>query len=514
MKKLVLLFVYAGYAFCISAQPDMELGKTLGGNHHDLVNQILQTSDGGYLVVGRTESADDDVSYNHGNEDVWVVKLDASWQIVWEKTYGGTADDSAEDVVELNDGSFVIVAYSNSNDGDVSGRHGINYDAWIFKISQSGELLWQRMYGGSQNEWPQTIIKTPEGNVLVVGFTYSSNGDIPGNNGLWDGFAVTFSSSGNIVWSKVYGGASGDYLRSVVPTDDGGWMLFGEILSSLPGSQGGLDYWLIKTDAQGNLLWQKSYGGSQFEEATVIHKTNDGAFILFGRSASHDGDVISHIPGHADSDLWIVRVNATGDIVWEKAIGGTSYELVNTVIQDVNGAFILGGENRSNDFATNPFYGLTDSWVMKMSPAGDVLWTKTFGGYDFDYCNALLATPDGGFIAANTTFSSTREVIGNHGDFDIWLVKFGATVGVFSPAQTPPAAINITPNPAVNTINFQLPENLEATQVTIADASGKVVLQATHTNRLDISALNPAWYSVTVSSKTGKTFIGKFFKTN
>jgi hypothetical protein len=514
MKKILLLFAFTGFALCMGAQPDMELGKTLGGNHYDLVNQILQTSDGGYLVVGRTESADDDVSYNHGSQDVWIIRLDASWQIVWEKTYGGTADDNAEDVVELNDGSFVIVAYSNSNDGDVSGRHGTSYDGWIFRISQSGELLWQRMYGGSQNEWPQTIIKTPEGNVLVVGFTHSSNGDIPGNNGSSDGFAVTFSSSGNIVWSKVYGGASADFLRSVVPTDDGGWMLFGDIHSSIPGSHGGLDYWLIKTDAQGNLLWQKVYGGSSYEAASAIHKTVDGAFMLFGRSASHDGDVVNDIPWHIASDLWIVRVNESGDIVWEKAIGGSNTELIYTAIKDVNGAFILGGETGSEDFATNPFYGLNDSWVMNMSPAGDVLWTKTFGGYDFDYCNALLATPDGGFIAANTTFSTTQEVIGNHGDFDIWLVKFGATVGVFSPAQTPPAAINITPNPAVNTISFQLPEHLDVTQVSVTDVSGKVVLQANHTNRLDITALTPAWYSVTVTSKTGETFIGKFFKTN
>lgn len=513
MKKILLFFVFTGFALCLGAQPDMELGKTLGGNHYDLVNQTIQTSDGGYLVVGRTESADGNVSFNHGNEDAWVIKLNASWQIVWEKTYGGSADDSAEDVVELNDGSFVIAGYSNSTDGDVSGSHG-GFESWIFKINNSGELLWQRMLGGSAWEWSQSIIKTPEGNVLVVGYTFSSNGDIPVNNGSTDGFAATISSSGAIIWSKSYGGANADIIRSAAPTDDGGWMLFGETRSSIPGSQGALDYWLIKTDAQGNLLWQKAYGGSKIDAASVILKTVDGAFLLFGYSNSDNGDVLSHIPGHTDYDLWVIRVNATGDIVWEKSIGGAKSDQINIAIQDLNGAYLLGGGSTSSDFATNPFYGRNDAWAMKMSPAGDVIWTKTFGGYDNDFCNALLPTPDGGFIAANTTFSTTREVIGNHGDFDIWLVKFGATVGVFSPTQAPPAAINITPNPAVSTISFQLPEHLEVVQVSVTDASGKMVLQAKHTNQLDISALTPAWYSVTVSTKTGETFTGKFIKTN
>jgi hypothetical protein len=169
MKLLLLLFLTILNVFVLRAQPVIEWSKTYGGNYADSPNQILPLDDGGYLIVGRTESADGNVSFNHGGRDVWVTKIGPAGQLEWEKTYGGSGTESALGVNKTADGGFLIAGYSNSNDQDVSGRHGTKYDGWIFKINSAGNIVWQRMLGGTEDEFINEMEFTPDGGIVVVG---------------------------------------------------------------------------------------------------------------------------------------------------------------------------------------------------------------------------------------------------------------------------------------------------------------------------------------------------------
>ncbi|MCD6097265.1 T9SS type A sorting domain-containing protein [bacterium] len=189
-----VLFLFAGAVF---AQPTIQWQKCLGGSGYDYAYSIQQTDDGGFIVAGYSNSNDGDVSGNHGERDYWVVKLNSAGDLVWQKSLGGSSWDEAWSIQQTSDGGFIVAGYSESNDGDVSGHHG-GYDYWVVKLDSAGDIVWQKCLGGSYWDYAYSIQQTFDGGYIVAGESRSNNGDVSGNHGWGDYWVVKLSPEDGI----------------------------------------------------------------------------------------------------------------------------------------------------------------------------------------------------------------------------------------------------------------------------------------------------------------------------
>ena len=251
MKKLFALFLFTILQLSVYAQPSIQWQKCLGGTSSEGATSIQQTTDGGYILTGCTNSNDGDVSGKHGGQDVWVVKLDVTGTIQWHKCLGGTYFDFASSIQQTTDGGYVLTGCTSSNTGDVSGNHGLQ-DIWVVKLNSSGSIQWQKCLGGTSDEGANSIQQTTDGGYVLTGYTTSNNGNVSGNHGGADVWVVKLDSTGTIQWQKCLGGtdASGEGASSIQQTADGGYILTGYATSNdgdVSGNHGGVgDYWVIK----------------------------------------------------------------------------------------------------------------------------------------------------------------------------------------------------------------------------------------------------------------------------
>ncbi|HOL74528.1 MAG TPA: hypothetical protein PLM87_02755 [Bacteroidales bacterium] len=421
---LLALILFNGVNNKSHAQaPAIEWQKCLGGTADDFANSIQQTSDGGFIVAGETRSNDGDVSGNHGKSDAWVVKLNSLGDILWKKCLGGTGNDYARSIQQISDGGFILTGYTNSNNGDVSGNNGY-YDAWVVKLNSSGDILWQKCLGGTYDDYARSIQQTSDTGFILAGYTFSNDGDVSGNHGFGDAWVVKLNSSGDIIWQKCFGGTNEDYAYSIQQTSDSGFIVAGYTFSNdgdVSGYHGYFDYWVVKLNSSGDIEWQKCLGGTYYDYAYSIQQTSNGGFIVAGSTNSNNGDVSGY---HGYFDYWVVKLNSSGDIEWQKCLGGTNNDYANSIQQTSDGGFIVAGYTESNDGDVSGYHGGDyDAWVVKLNSSGDILWQKCLGGTIDDRAYSIQQTSDGGFIVAGFTVSNDGDVSGNHGASDAWVVK-------------------------------------------------------------------------------------------
>jgi len=386
--------------------PDISFNKTFGGSNWDQAYSIQQTEDGGYIVAGYTSSNDGYVSGNHGSYDAWIVKLNDNGELQWQKCLGGSDDDYAQSIQQTEDGGYIVAGTTESNDGDVSGNHG-NYDSWIVKLDETGNIQWQRCLGGSSSDYAQSIQQTNDGGYIVAGYTTSNDGDVSGNHGSCDYWIVKLNSSGNIVWQKCLGGSKSDCAQSIQQTNDGGYIVAGYTTSNNGDVSGNhhynyKDYWIVKLDGLLNIQWQKCLGGSDDDEAYSIQQTFDGGYIIAGFTESNDGDVSGN---HAKykNDYWVVKLNETGNIQWQKCLGGSENDYAQGIQQTNDGGYIVAGQTSSNDGDVFGNHGGYDYWIVKLDETGNIQWHKCLGGSSGDCAQSIQQTSDGGYIVAGYT---------------------------------------------------------------------------------------------------------------
>ncbi|MFC5411959.1 hypothetical protein ACFPMF_21725 [Larkinella bovis] len=320
VNSLVTTLVFWLGSLAVSPAQLMDWQKTFGGTEFDNGYSIKPTTDGGYVVAGDTKSNDGNVSGNHGDNDVWVVKLNAFGNIVWQKALGGTGYDFASAILQTSDRGFVVAATSYSNDGDVRGSHGQS-DFWIVKLNSSGDIVWQKTFGGSGSEFANAITATADGGFVVAGLTTSTDGDVHGNHGRSDMWVLRLNSSGGIVWQKTLGGSSDDGATSITASADGGFVVAGQTGSNdgdVSGNHGGQsDAWVVKVSSSGVVVWQRALGGSDAhgDRATGIIATTDNLYMVAGTTSSNDGDVYFN---HGGQDAWVIQLNDRGNCIGRK----------------------------------------------------------------------------------------------------------------------------------------------------------------------------------------------------
>jgi Secretion system C-terminal sorting domain len=306
---------HGGYDYWVvklTASGNLQWQKCLGGSAEDRAYSVQQTADGGYIIAGKSFSNNGDVSGNNGSNDCWIVKLSAAGNIQWQNDLGGSSYDEAQSVQQTTDNGYIVAGFTFSNDSDVTGNHG-GYDYWVMKLSGIGSLQWKQCYGGSANDMAYSVQQTVDGGYIVGGYTYSNDGDVTGNHSVnTDYWAVKLSDTGNIQWQKCLGGNNQDYATSIKQTTDGGYIMAGgtysfdgDITTCNPGLR---DEWVVKLSGTGTLQWQKCMGGTYADDATSVQQTTDGGYMVAGLTASNNGDVSGN--HSTNSDYWLVKLNS------------------------------------------------------------------------------------------------------------------------------------------------------------------------------------------------------------
>jgi hypothetical protein len=513
MKKIfytlcILPFVFSQLA---AAQPSIMWQYSYGGSDSDGGYYINQTYDGGYAFVGSTTSNDGQVPGNHGLTDCWFVKTNAVGTIQWEKELGGSGIDYGLSFEKTTDSGFIIGATSWSTDGQVTGNHG-GSDFWIVKLDQTGNIQWQNSYGGSGNERCRYAAQTPDGGYFAFGNTESSDGQVTGFHGLSDYWLIRLDSAGNLLWQKTLGGPGSEFGYFAQQTKDGGFVLAGTTESDtgdITVNHGGYDFWIVKLDSSGNIQWQKSLGGSAEDEASCIRQTQDKGFIVTGGVFSDDGQVSGN---HGSLDCWVVKLDSNGNINWQHCFGGTRDDYFSSVSLTSDSGFILAGYSYSNDGQVSGNHGDRDYWVVKLDSSGGLQWQESLGGSQDEWASCIQQTSDDGYILTGYSSSSDGQVTLNRGWTDIWTVKLSSTNGI--PEAINPWTINLYPSPASDKLVVDMLVGSPKLDLSILNLQGHQVLNRKlwdAKNIIDISPFPSGVYNVKITGEKTQ-LVKKFIK--
>lgn len=494
----VLLFANFFLQIKVYSQSSIQWQKCLGGTEDDWAESIQQTSDGGYIVAGYTNSNDGDVSGNHSQyiNDYWVVKLTSTGNIKWQKCLGGNDNDQAKCVRQTSDGGYIVAGFTSSNNGDVTGNHGAR-DYWVVKLDTSGVIQWQKCLGGEDWDEACSIEQANDGGYIVAGWSGSNDAYVTGNHGDADYWIVKLYSNGSIQWQKSFGGTKGDVAYSIQKTSDLGYIVTG-ISSSTDGDVSGFhagtfyDYWVVKLSDASNIQWQKCFGGINNEQARSVRQTTNG-YIVAGYSYSNDGDVTGNHNGNGGdlgySDIWLVYLNSSGVKQWQKCLGGSANDMAYSIQQTTDGGYIIAASTESTDGdVTGNLNGGTHYWIIKLDVSGNIQGQKILGGTSIERASSIQQTSDGGYIVAGYTSSNDGDVSGNHGGFDFWVVKLSSGLGTDEDLFS--NTVSVYPNPVKDLLQI---ETLQKADIEISNIEGQIIKRFTINNNhaiFDLSDLS------------------------
>ena len=345
--------------------------------------------------------------------------------IQWQYSYGGTSADLPYKVIATFDGGYMVAGISQSNNGNLNNNYG-GYDCWITKLDSSGLLQWQKSFGGSFNDAINSIIQTSDSGFIFVGSTGSNDHDITFNHGSYDYWVVKLDTAGNILWQKTYGGSNFDAGSDMVQSSDGGFLIAGSSTSNDGdvsvhyGSSNDDDFWIVKIDSIGTLMWEKTFGGTLDDTPLSIAKTNDNSFIIGGYTYSNDSDVTFN---HGQEDCWVIKIDSIGNLLWQKSFGGSVLEKVTSIIQTNDGGFAFNGFTNSTSGDVSGNHGNNDYWFVKLDSSGNIQWQKCFGGFQGDNGYSIIQTSDYGYALTGLSGSSNGNATFNHGNYDYWIIK-------------------------------------------------------------------------------------------
>ncbi len=421
------IFTLAMIFVCVNlSSQTIKWQKSFGGSAEDYAACVQQTTDDGFIIVGSTASTDGKVKDHHGlgsyNYDFWILKVNGKGIMLWQKTLGGSGDDVATAVQQTTDGGFIVAGYSESTDGDVTGNNGC-YDFWVVKLTSSGSIQWQKSFGGKRYDYAKSVRQTSDGGYIVAGYTNSNNADVSGNHGNDDYWVIKLNSTGSITWKQCFGGSDYDQASSVRQTKDGGYILSGYSRSQdgqLTDNKGGYDYWIIKLNSAGTLSWQTNLGGNSDDLAYAVEQTTDGGYIIGGYTYSSTGQVQEN---HGGADYWIVKLNSSGQTTWKKTYGGSANDFAYSIAQTVEGGYVINGYTASSDSDLSHNSGYNDYWIVKIGDTGMMQWQKDYGATNNEIAYGVQQLADGGFVMSGSSDSNSGKVKNNHGDYDYWIVR-------------------------------------------------------------------------------------------
>lgn len=510
MKAIAVIFTFL-FTNLIAQVPAIDWINMYGGTDLDLGADMLSTPDGGYLMVGYSYSIDGDVSGHHGNQDYWVLKTDADGTVEWQKAFGGSNIDRAQSCALTSDGGYIVTGFSNSSDGMITDANGL-HDFWTVKLTSDGTVQWQKSYGGSNHDIPQCVQQTIDGGYIIVGSTESTDGDIAMNKGYSDCWVIKLNENGDLEWENTFGGSFNDRAFYIVQTTNGEFVMLAET-SSLDGDvsfkKGFYDYWLVKLDQNGELIWEKTVGGDgQDLEPLKLIETSDNGFFMVGSSQSDDQYVSGN---HGDYDFWAVKTDSDGVVEWEQSYGGSHLDFAKDAISTEDGGYILIGNTYSDDGDVTGYHQanwdtFSDCWIMKISATGTVEWQKALGSHFDDEGVAIVQREDVGYTAfasgTHVNDPSWGDFHSGYGQYDFVLIRFEGNG--LSLNESNKQGINVFPNPASAELNIVAESNMD--KIVIMDLNGRILIEvvpSSNDHLLDIDSLGAGTYVVQIHFEDG-----------
>ena len=409
----------------------LESLQLFGGSDEDIAHAIIATQDGGFAVLGNTKSTNGNLEgKNLPVSDLLLLKYSAAASLEWHVTFGGSLDDRGHSLVQLSDGGYALLGYSMSQDGDASVNQG-QHDNWVIRTDASGQLLWEKSFGFSGHDHAYNIIATQDGGLLFNGFldvtssagqgtSFQKNAN-SARHGVGEFWVHKINLSGEIEWRQYFGGTNNDRSYDAVQTTAGDFIIVGTSESDdvdISQPRGGYDVWVIKLNQNGQMIWERSFGGSQYDAANAVVLDQTENIVVFGNSFSEDQDVSSPL---GRSDMWLLRLSQEGDLLSEQSFGGAAFDLGRDLTFDSKGDLWLVGYSQSEDidFSTNA--GDNDIALLQLDKNRFPKQHFTLGGSGLDIAHAVLSLNDGRLVVVGTSESQDGPFLNNQGDKDIFV---------------------------------------------------------------------------------------------
>jgi len=402
---------------------------SLGGSLNESFLSITKTNDGGFAAVGGAQSNDSDVlAASKGESDYLIVKYDTNFNLTWSKLYGGTSTEIAKSIAQTNDDGYIVSGYTKSNDLDVVGNHG-QRDLWILKLDSSGNIQWKKTFGFVGDDESFSIIQTKDGGYFTCGYLDvtasggqgNDNGFRSSSHGIGDYWGIKLNADGEFIWRRFFGGFNNDKAFSIIETSNGDFIMAGAAESidvDISNPKGGYDIWVVRISNTGNLIWEKSFGGSETEDCFKIINSNDGNFFVLGNTRSNDQDVSNN---HGFADIWLLKITPNGDLIWEKTYGGSQFDSASSIIPLQDGNFMISGNTRSDDIYE--IKGQNDILIIKIDPNGEIIRQDTFGGSKIDVSHDLIETNENAIIIVGDSQSNDFDITNNFGFTDAVILE-------------------------------------------------------------------------------------------
>lgn len=466
------------------AQFNINYNWSYGGSHNDgnYNSHTFEWSSGRFITATSKVSTDGDITNFQGLQDIWILMHDSGGNILWQKSFGGSANEYPTDLLINKSKEFIIVGTTNSNDGHFNAQDTLG-DAFIIKTDSIGNMLWVRSFGGSGLDVFTEVTEDNLGNLYVVGHSSSFDGDVLNNHGDLDYWVLKLDSSGVILWNKSIGGSGREWFPSILYDTTGYIILSGSSDSndsSFIITKGYSDAVLVKIDTSGSIQWIKNFGGDMAESAVSVVDGIWGGYIFTGFAYSNNGDAGL---GNGSSDLWLVKLDTSGNIIWSKRYGGSKRESGLKISSSNNHYKVLGNtESDDGDVSGFHYNGSSyrwDMWYLELDSNGDLLWNRCFGSNWDDYEGDLTLLSDGSTLITGSVPEADGDVTfvhGNNGYLDLWVVNFSLPINLnYTVLQTD--EITVFPNPFFNKVNICFDDDSREVykEISIRDVIGNVV---------------------------------------
>jgi hypothetical protein len=508
MHKYLMTVVSTSLLFVNAfTQPVLGPQRSIGGSSDDILINMSFTKDGGLILGGHSTSnksgdKTEDTRGDFGLQDYWVVKLNKLGKIQWEKTIGGDVIDLLWSLQQTRDGGYILggTSYSNSSSEKTENSRGLS-DYWIVKLDSLGIIEWDKTLGGADYDNLYVVQQTGDGGYILAGLSYSNtSGEKTENSrGESDYWIVKLNAGGIIEWDKTIGGNGSDLPTCLQQTKDGGYLLGGSSSSERSGeksqnSRGLDDYWVVKIDQAGNVQWNKTIGGSDYDNLYALQLTADGGCILGGSSYSLKSGEKSQ-DSRGLSDYWIVKLDNRGNLQKDETIGGGGNDFLYSLEKASDGGFIIGGTSFSNisgeKTENNRGGGFSgDYWVVKLNMLGKIQWDKTIGGGDYDLLRSIKEAETDHYILGGWSASgiSGDKAVDTKGSSDYWVVSLNfnkssiARENVSMQKTQKDLSTNgfaAYPNPAKDKVNVKVDGKA---LISLSNESGKLIFTKTVEN--------------------------------
>lgn len=533
MSKTKLFYGVLFLQWCtLSISQNILWENSYGGKHAEFLYDAIPTPDYGFLLAGSSISNKNGnkADANKGDLDYWVWKMDEKGTPEWQKSFGGNGVDVLQSVKLANDGGFILAGTSSSSiSGDKKEACKGQEDFWIIKLDAKGNEIWQRTIGGSGQEKLLSIAQTKDGG-YILGGTSSSNTAEPDEKGVVDKFGksedsrgsldywvVKLDTKGEIKWQKTLGGQYVDELKSIEQTNDKGYILGGYSNSPISGDKtqenfGLNDYWIIKLDEDGNELWQHTLGGDQDDTLFALTQTNDGGYIAGGNSNSGATNSKSK-SNKKGTDFWVLKLGKSGAIEWQETYNHGEKDVLTSIVENTDGTFLIGGyaQSESVQKSANSIQkslgkkadkeGINDYIALKIKATGEEIWTQTVGSKGDEILKKLFETRDGGYILAGTSIgNASRDKNTAIGGSDFWVVKLRDNEKKIEEKEK----IEAIPNPAISFTNVIVTYEYLKGTATLFDLSGRsmqtIKLTGEKTIPVDLSNIPQGIYLIEIKT--------------